>query len=109
MGERSYIGMVEPGGGSTVRFVSCHLSSRPSWTGRMLHHNYPSDDMVKALMDLGPLSSIGTTLDETTASHRDLAQTSWHKRRPSVGSESGRPAPPGLRKPNARMGLPVDR
>jgi hypothetical protein len=72
MSTRSYISRLNADG--TVTGVYCHFDGYPEGVGEVLHNNYTTPDQVRALLELGDLSSLGDTIDETIAYHRDRGE-----------------------------------
>ncbi len=61
--------MRQPDG--TVRAVYVHHDAYVAGVGAILGGWYETPELVKGLLDLGDLSSLGTTLADTVAYHRD--------------------------------------
>jgi hypothetical protein len=69
MATRSLIGMELDNG--ITKIIYCHFDGYPSHVGKLLVDHYNTPALITALMELGDLSSLGTTLDSCTAYHRD--------------------------------------
>jgi len=69
MSTRSRIG-IENGDG-TVTSVYCHFDGYFSGVGTELRENYKDSEKVEALIALGDLSILGSTIENTTAYCRD--------------------------------------
>ena len=72
MSTRGAIGMRQPDG--TVRAVYVHHDAYVVGVGAILGGWYGTPELVKGLLDLGDLSSLGTTLADTVAYHRDRGE-----------------------------------
>jgi len=72
MSTRGAIGMRQPDG--SVRAVYVHHDAYVAGVGAILGGWYDSPEKVEALLDLGDLSSLGTTLAGTVAYHRDRGE-----------------------------------
>lgn len=68
MSTRCAIGKVENG---IVSCIYCHHDGYPEGVGSMLEEHYNSSEKVDALLDLGDLSSVHTSLEECFAYARD--------------------------------------
>lgn len=73
MATRSFICKQFSGTGR-VRGVYCHYDGYPEGVGQTLIDNYSNDAIVNELLALGALSSLGSTLDNTVAYHRDRGE-----------------------------------
>jgi hypothetical protein len=71
MATRSRIGIVKENG--TVESIYCHWDGYPEHNGQLLlkHYDY---NMTKDLIDLGDISVLGKSLDETIAYCRDRGE-----------------------------------
>lgn len=58
-------------GTGKVRGVYCHFDGYPAGVGQTLIDCYNNDTIVNQLLELGALSSLGRTLADTVAYHRD--------------------------------------
>jgi hypothetical protein len=72
MSTRGAIGMRQPDG--TIRAVYVHHDAYVAGVGAILGGWYETPELVKGLLDLGDLSSLGTTLEDTVAYHRDRGE-----------------------------------
>jgi len=72
MSTRGAIGMRMPDG--SVRAVYVHHDAYVAGVGAILGGWYETPELVKGLLDLGDLSSLGTTLADTIAYHRDRGE-----------------------------------
>ena len=72
MSTRGAIGMRQPDG--TVRAVYVHHDAYVAGVGAILGGWYETPELVKGLLDLGDLSSLGTTLADTVAYRRDRGE-----------------------------------
>jgi hypothetical protein len=73
MATRSYIGISGPEGPNpTVKFIYCHHDGYPEHVGMMLAKHFDTPFKVDNLLELGDVSSLGETLDETVSYRRDL-------------------------------------
>lgn len=73
MSTRSYIGISGPEGPNpTVKFIYCHFDGYPEHNGMMLVKHFDTPFKVAKLIELGDISSLGETLDETVSYRRDL-------------------------------------
>lgn len=72
MSTRGAIGMRQPDG--SVRAVYVHHDAYIAGVGAILGGWYETPELVKELLDLGDLSSLGTTLADTVAYHRDRGE-----------------------------------
>jgi hypothetical protein len=54
-----------------TKIIYCHWDGYPSGVGQVLVENYNTPSSITDLMGLGDLSSLGETLDQCTAYHRD--------------------------------------
>jgi len=61
MSTRSNIGMVLENG--TFRNIYCHNDGYPSGVGKTLVKHYTDPEKVKALLDLGNISSLGDSIE----------------------------------------------
>lgn len=66
MSTRSRVGYFEDG---FIRSVYCHNDGYLEHVGHILFEHYPTLDDVKALVNLGDLSSLGETLETTRSYH----------------------------------------
>jgi hypothetical protein len=62
MGTRSRIGYETPDG--SIESVYCHWDGYPSHNGTILLENYNGLDLVKALVALGDISSLGKSIEK---------------------------------------------
>ena len=69
MSTRGAIGMLQPDG--SVRVVYVHHDAYVAGVGAILGGWYDTPELVKGLLALGDLSSLGTSLADTVAYHRD--------------------------------------
>ena len=72
MSTRGAIGMQQPDG--TVRAVYVHHDAYVAGVGAILGGWYETPEKVEAMLALGDLSSLGTTLADTIAYHRDRGE-----------------------------------
>lgn len=72
MATRSRIAIEHVGG--LVESIYCHWDGYPSGNGKTLFENYKTEEQVKDLIKLGDISSLGATLEETVAYHRDRGE-----------------------------------
>lgn len=72
MSTRSYIGMINDNG--SVSYIYCHFDGYLSHVGKTLQKHYNTKAKVKKLMELGDISSLGETLTDTIAYHRDRGE-----------------------------------
>lgn len=72
MATRSFIGKQLPNGHITG--VYCHFDGYPTGVGTTLEDHYTTEDQVDALLDLGSLSQLGSSLASTVAYHRDRGE-----------------------------------
>jgi hypothetical protein len=73
MSTRSYIGVSGPEGPNpTVKFIYCHFDGYPEGVGMTLAKHFDTPFKVDKLIELGDISSLGETLDETVSYRRDL-------------------------------------
>ncbi len=72
MGTRSMIGRENEDG--TVEAVYCHWDGYPSHNGRILLENYTTFEKTNKLLELGQISSLGKTIEETTFYCRDRGE-----------------------------------
>lgn len=63
MGTRSNIGMKQEDG--TIKAIYCHWDGYPEHVGATLAKYYKTPEMVEALLNLGDISSLASTLEET--------------------------------------------
>lgn len=57
MSTRSYIGILHPD--DSINFIYCHHDGYPDGVGKTLVEYYNRESMIDALLDMGPLSSLG--------------------------------------------------
>jgi len=72
MSTRGAIGMRQPDG--SVQAVYVHHDAYVAGVGAILGGWYKTPELVKGLLDLGDLSSLGTTLADTVAYRRDRGE-----------------------------------
>ena len=72
MSTRSIVGIIGPNGLASTQYV--HSDGYPSYVGKMLLENYSSREKVKALLELGDLSSLRDSPTSTVAYHRDRGE-----------------------------------
>lgn len=72
MSTRGAIGMRQPDG--TIRAVYVHHDAYVAGVGAILGGWYETPKKVESLLALGDLSSLGTTLADTVAYHRDRGE-----------------------------------
>ena len=72
MSTRGAIGMRQPDG--TVRTVYVHHDAYVAGVGAILGGWYETPEKVEALLALGDLSSLGTSLADTVAYHRNRGE-----------------------------------
>lgn len=84
MATRSRIAIEHVGG--LVESIYCHFDGYPSCNGKTLFKNYKTTEQVEALIKLGDISSLGETLEETVAYHRDRGEA---YNRPTKHSDAG--------------------
>jgi len=65
MATRSNIGIKEKDGVVWTHY--CHWDGYPAGVGKMLRNHYTTEAQVRELLALGPLSSLGASLDATEA------------------------------------------
>lgn len=61
MSTRSRIAMIYED--DTVKSIYCHFDGYPSGVGKTLTNHYINPEKVKALMELGDISSLGITTE----------------------------------------------
>ena len=64
MSTRSHIGVLNDD--NSVDYIYVHFDGYPEHNGRILVENYNSEEKAKELIDLGDLSSLHSTLVETS-------------------------------------------
>ena len=69
MSTRSFIGIVNPDG--SVSGVYCHYDGYLEGVGALLRQHYNTPEIVRDLLALGDISSLGPTLDSSDFYHRD--------------------------------------
>lgn len=78
MATRSMIGLVHNDGHVTgnaiITGIYCHWDGYPSGVGKTLLENYTTKKDVKALLELGDISTLGDTLETTVAYARDRGE-----------------------------------
>ena len=62
MATRSFIGKLLPDG--TIRAIYCHSDGYPEWNGAMLVHYYSTHERIDALLDLGDISCLETSIEK---------------------------------------------
>ena len=72
MSTRGAIGMRQPDG--TIRAVYVHHDAYVAGVGAILGGWYETPEKVEALLALGDLSNLETTLADTVAYHRDRSE-----------------------------------
>lgn len=72
MSTHSFIGKQNQDG--SVRAIYCHFDGYPGHVGKVLAESYSKDGDVDALLDLGDLSSLSHSLNETIAYGRDRGE-----------------------------------
>lgn len=70
MSVRAHIGILQEDG--SVDVIYCHGGGAPNLTGSILLRHYRGKRKVRALIELGDISSLGKDLDHTKAYGRDL-------------------------------------
>jgi hypothetical protein len=79
MGTRSLIGIENTDG--TVNYVYCHWDGYPSHNGRILLEHYRSSALVRSLLALGDISSLGPSIgDKHDFDSRDYEVTTFYGR-----------------------------
>ena len=78
MATRSRIGIENENG--TISSIYCHFDGYPEGVGKTLKENYTDRDVVKSLIELGDISSLGDDIFSTVAYHRDRGEK-LHKAR----------------------------
>ena len=72
MATRSRIGIENADG--TVSSIYCHWDGYPEGVGTTLKNYYSDRDLLNELIDLGDISSLDSTINETVAYHRDRGE-----------------------------------
>lgn len=72
MGTRSNIGIVHKDG--SVRMNYCHWDGYLSHNGKLLLENYTTLEKVRALLDLGDISTLNESVETCIAYHRDRGE-----------------------------------
>jgi hypothetical protein len=72
MATRSRIGIENQDG--TVSSIYCHFDGYESGVGATLKEYYTTREKVQSLIDLGDISSLNETIEETVAYHRDRGE-----------------------------------
>ena len=78
MATRSRIGIENENG--TISSIYCHFDGYPEGVGATLNKCYTDIDVVKSLIELGDISSLGDDILSTVAYHRDRGEK-LHKAR----------------------------
>jgi hypothetical protein len=71
MATRSFIGKKSQGG---ITGVYCHFDGYPTGVGDTLQRHYTDPLKVDALLELGSLSSLGLSIEQTVAYARDRGE-----------------------------------
>jgi hypothetical protein len=71
MATRSFIGKIYQGG---ITGVYCHFDGYPGGVGAALQRHYTDPLKVDALLELGSLSSLGLSIEQTVAYARDRGE-----------------------------------
>lgn len=66
MATRSNIGMIQEDG--TIRAIYCHWDGYPEGVGETLQTHYSTPEQVRELLNVGDISSLCDTIEETRAS-----------------------------------------
>jgi hypothetical protein len=85
MATRSRIGIENQDG--TVSSIYCHFDGYESGVGAILKVHYTNREKVQSLIDLGDISSLNETIEETVAYHRDRGER-LHKARVDASIEA---------------------
>jgi len=72
MSTRSRIAIEKQDG--TVESIYCHFDGYLSNNGEILQNHYSTKEKMKKLIELGDISSLGDTPEETVAYHRDRGE-----------------------------------
>jgi hypothetical protein len=72
MATRSRIAIENQDG--TVTSIYCHFDGYIDGVGKILQENYNTREKMEQLIDLGDISSLGKTIEETVAYHRDRGE-----------------------------------
>ena len=78
MATRSRIGIENENG--TISSIYCHWDGYPEGVGATLKECYKDRDVVKSLIELGDISSLGDDIFSTVAYHRDRGEEFWEAR-----------------------------
>lgn len=73
MATRSLIGMNQ--GNGIIKTIYCHWDGYPEGVGATLVEHYNTPVKVNGLLELGDISSLGDTLEDTQAYHRDRGES----------------------------------
>lgn len=73
MATRSLIGMNQ--GNGIIKTIYCHWDGYPEGVGATLVEHYNTPVKVNGLLELGDVSSLGDTLEDTQAYHRDRGES----------------------------------
>lgn len=83
MSTNSLIGIEKQDG--NVEYIYCHWDGYLSGNGAWLLQNYQDRTKVQALINLGDISSLGNTVEECVAYHRDRGEA-WEDVKPDTVS-----------------------
>jgi hypothetical protein len=72
MATRSRIAIENQDG--TVTSIYCHFDGYIDGVGKTLQENYNTREKMEQLIALGDISSLGKTIEETVAYHRDRGE-----------------------------------
>ena len=75
MATRSLIGTQV--NGEIANIIYCHWDGYPDHVGQLLVEHYNTPTTVAELLELGDLSTLGKTTDESVAYHRDKKEPKW--------------------------------
>lgn len=78
MSTRSRIGIKRKDG--SVESIYCHWDGYLEYNGKVLLENYKDINKINELLDLGNISSLGSTIDSTNAYMRDRGETGQEKK-----------------------------
>ena len=84
MSTRSRIAIEKQDG--TVESIYCHFDGYLSHNGEILQEHYSTKEKMEKLIELGDISQLGDTLEETVAYHRDRGEDLNINTHPNVAS-----------------------
>jgi hypothetical protein len=84
MSTRSRIAIEKQDG--TVESIYCHFDGYLSNNGEKLQNHYSTREKMEKLIELGDISSLGNTPEETVAYHRDRGEDFNSKTYPNVAT-----------------------